>query len=305
MTFDLSEELIDSIISAMENQEMFFVVEAASGSLITIPDSKEGVVIPDDENFYSLPEWNSADGYALREDFVNSLHTPLAHDELQAVLHSGRGVFKSFRNVLKSYPDVDKRWHIFKHKCMSIRINEWYNSLREIWGLEKLEQLPESEESLIYDDFSFQEYDPAVFGSIVLNNISADFYGDENDMPEEVMRAIFEMWQNQFYKFDAAGQFGYVCQSYSEDFAGVITVSPITEKRKQTVVITSLFVSEQFRGLGICSELLSKCISELQSNGVKWIIIPNIFAPDIIQPLLTRTGFTKISSGYLLNLQGV
>ena len=66
--------------------------------------------------------------------------------------------------------------------------------------------------------------------------------------------------------------------------------------------ITSLFVPEQFRGLGIGTELISMCISKLQSMGKKFIIMPNFIAPEIIQPLLNRTGFEKISSGYLLAL---
>ena len=54
-----------------------------------------------------LPEWDSAAGFKLREDFVSNLNSPLAHEALQEVLHSGRGVFRNFRNVIKDYlPNV-------------------------------------------------------------------------------------------------------------------------------------------------------------------------------------------------------
>ena len=294
MTFELTEKLTDSIISAMDNQEKIFVVNAAAGQLVEEMQA-------DEENFYSLPEWGSAEGFAMREEFVSALHSPIVHDELMAVLHSGRGVFKNFRIILKSYPEIDKRWHIFKNRYMSARINDWYNSLREVWGLEKLDYFTESDDALIHDDFSFEEYESKAYKNEVLSNITAGIYDDEN-LPSEVLKVINEMWRNQFEQAEAATQTGYICRSLSDDFAGCITASSLTENQEKIMFITSLFVPEQFRGLGIGTELISMCISKLQSMGKKFIIMPNFIAPEIIQPLLNRTGFEKISSGYLLAL---
>lgn len=296
MTFSLTDELTDSIISAMENQEKVFLVDAASNQLV-----EGGNHTSDDENFYDLPEWKPADGFLIREDFVNQLHSPLAHDKLQSVLHSGRGVFKNFRNVLKDYPEIDKRWHIFKHKIMSARINEWYNSLREIWGLEKLDQLSESDDSLVHDDFSFKEYDSSVDKKTILLNIDASWYDDE-EVPSEVNEAICKMWLNHFENDKADFQTGYVCYSLSDEFSGCITASSILDRQKNILTITSLFVPEQFRGLGIGTELINLCITKLEKLGKGWILIPNFIAPDILQPLLTRIGFKKFNSGYLLQL---
>lgn len=294
MTFELTDKLTDSIISAMDNQEKIFVVNAAAGQLVE-------EIQPDEENFYRLPEWKSADGFAMREEFVSTLHAPLVHDELMAVLHSGRGVFKNFRTILKGYPEIDKRWHIFKNRYMSARINEWYNSLREVWGLEKLDYITESDNGLVHDDFSFEEYESEIYKNEVLSNITAGIYEDER-LPSEVKKVINEMWRNQFEQAEAATQTGYICRSLSEDFAGCITASSITETQEKVMFITSLFVPEQFRGLGIGTELISMCISKLQSMDTKFIIMPNIIVPEIIQPLLIRTGFEKINSGYLLAL---
>ena len=299
MQFELTESLIDDIISAMENQDVEYAVDAVEGQLV-ISDSDGHV--PDDERYYILPEWGPSDGFELREDFVNNLHAPLAHEELQSAMHSGRGVFKNFRNVLKNYPEIDKRWHIYKHRFMSARINEWYNSLREIWGLEKLDQLPESDETLVHDDFSFKEYDSAADKNTILLNITADSCEDEI-LPLEVKRAFYGLWRNQFEQMNANGQTGYICSSLSDEFAGCITASLLVENQDKIVSITSLFVPEQFRGLGIGTELINMCISSLKNCGKEWVLIPNNIAPDILQPLLTRTGFRKISSGYILSLQ--
>ena len=283
----------------MENQDVEYAVDAEEGQLV-ISDSDGH--IPDDERYYILPEWGPSDGFELREEFVNNLHAPLAREELQDAMHSGRGVFKNFRNVLKNYPEIDKRWHIYKHRFMSARINEWYNSLREIWGLEKLDQLPESDDTLVHDDFSFKEYDSTADKKTILLNITADSCEDDT-LPLEVNKAFYGLWRSQFESL-ASNQTGYICFSLSDEFAGCITASPLSQDQEKIVMITSLFVPEQFRGLGIGTELIDMCISSLKNCNKEWVLIPNTIAPDLLQPLLTRTGFRKINSGYILSLIG-
>ena len=283
----------------MENQDVEYAVDAEEGQLV-ISDSDGHV--PDDERYYILPEWGPSDGFELREEFVNNLHSPLAREELQDAMHSGRGVFKNFRNVLKNYPEIDKRWHIFKHRFMSARINEWYNSLREIWGLEKLDQLPESDETLVHDDFSFKVYDSEADKKTILLNITAGACEDET-LPPDVNGAFYGLWRTQFEGARIENQTGYICSSISDEFAGCITASPLLQNQEKIVMITSLFVPEQFRGLGIGTELIDMCISRLTDCGKTWVIIPSTIAPDILQPLLTRIGFRKINSGYILSLE--
>ena len=299
MQFELTDELTDDIISAMENQDVEYAVDAQEGQLV-ISDSDGH--IPDDERYNILPEWGPSDGFGLREDFVNNLHAPLAREELQNAMHSGRGVFKNFRNVLKNYPEIDKRWHIYKHRFMSARINEWYNSLREIWGLEKLDQLPESDETLVHDDFSFKVYDSEADKKTILLNITAGACEDET-LPPDVNGAFYGLWRTQFEGARIENQTGYICSSISDEFAGCITASPLLQNQEKIVMITSLFVPEQFRGLGIGTELIDMCISRLTDCGKTWVIIPSTIAPDILQPLLTRIGFRKINSGYILSLE--
>ena len=130
MVFTLTAKLADEILQALENQEQTFVVDSKNECLVPL-SSKVSV---DEDSCYALPEWTSSQGFALREDFVSALHSPIAKDELQRILHSGRGVFRSFKNTLKEYPEVEKLWHQYKNKQMLSYINDWYNQLREIWG---------------------------------------------------------------------------------------------------------------------------------------------------------------------------
>lgn len=298
MTFTLNDGLLNNILSALENQEKTFVLKADDGTLVEKTDQLK----VDDENYYALPEWTSAEGFSLREDFVQKLYAPIVREELQEVLHSGRGVFRNFRNVLKNYPEVEKKWHIFKTRAMYSYINEWYNSLREVWGLEKLDYLPESDEMLLHDDFIFRDYDPEQ-DKKEIDQIVHVYFQENDDIPAEIRTALYEMWRNQFERNDNFSQIGCICRSLSDDFAGCITASPVTEKQEKVMVLTSLFVPEIFRGLGIGSELLSMFLLKLKECGKEWIILPNIILPEYLLPLLLRTGFEQIGSGYAAKLQ--
>ena len=298
MTFSLTESLLNEIQSALENQEEQFLVDAAQNKLVQKTDGLKG----DDEFFYDLPEWDSAAGFKLREDFVERLNAPIAHEALQEVLHSGRGVFRNFRNVIKDYPEVEKKWHIYKNEKMMCYINNWYNNLREVWGLEKLDYVPESDDSLIHDDFSFTAYSQENKKEVLLH-MNAAFRERNENLSQELSQAIYNIWLEQFELAESKGNLGFVCRSFSNDFAGCITAAYVSKKQEEVMVLTSLFVPETFRGLGIGTELISMCLSEFKKLGKKWLILPKMFIPDFLEPLLLRTGFDKIDSGYAVNLQ--
>ena len=298
MTFNLTESLLDEIITALENQEQQFLVDAAQNALIEKSEGLKG----DNDFFYELPEWDSASGFKLREDFVANLNSPLAHEALQEVLHSGRGVFRNFRNVIKDYPEVEKKWHIYKNNKMMCYINNWYNNLREVWGLEKLDYVPESDDSLIHDDFSFTAYSQENKKELLLH-MNAAFRERNENLSQELSQAIYNIWLEQFELAESKGELGFICRSFSNDFAGCITVSQVSQKQEKVMVLTSLFVPEAFRGLGIGTELINMCLSELKKLGKTWLILPKMTVPDYLEPLLLRTGFTKIDSGFAAELQ--
>ena len=297
MTFNLTESLLDEIITALENQEQQFLVDAAQNALIEKSEGLKG----DNDFFYELPEWDSASGFKLREDFVANLNSPLAHEALQEVLHSGRGVFRNFRNVLKDYPEVEKRWHIYKNNKMMCYINNWYNNLREVWGLEKLDYVPESDDALVHDDFSFTAYSQEDKKELMLQ-MNAAFRESNENLSPELSQAIYNIWLEQFESAESKDQLGFICRSFSNDFAGCITVSQFLQKQEKVMVLTSLFVPEAFRGLGIGTELINMCLSELKKLGKTWLILPKMTVPDYLEPLLLRTGFTKIDSGFAVGL---
>lgn len=302
MVFALTEKLADEILQALENQEQKFLVDAQNSILVSAEKFSA-----DEDSFFCLPEWNSSDGFALMEDFVSTLHSPIAKDELQQILHSGRGVFRNFKDTLKKYPEVEKLWHRFKNRKMRLYINGWYNQLREIWGLEKLDHEPEETGDLIQDDFNFESYSSSNQEEVLFNLKNAASGEIENSASEELKRALFDLWIQQFEKGDLQTQIGIVCHSNSDEFAGCITAKPVyweTNSRgtDKIVVLTSFYVLDKFRGLGIGSELLELFINTLKDQKKKWVLLTNTIIPDSLMPLLTRNGFERIGSGFVAEL---
>ena len=296
MTFDLTGALADAIADALENQERRFVVDAEKGALADAVSVK-----PDEVRYYALPEWDSAAGFKLREAFVAHLHAPLVRAELQDVLHSGRGVFRNFKSVLKRFPEAEKKWHRFKNKKLYEYIGGWYNGLREIWGLEKLDHIVEENGDLIHDDFTFQEYDSARDRDCILNSASArDFCGGLSGSidSDEIANAVSELWRQLFSYGESVHQSGFVCRALNGDFAGCITTASASSRIETTVVLTSFFVPESYRELGIGSELFSLCLADLQKRGKRYVVTANTIIPDSLVALFERNGFQKTGSGF-------
>lgn len=298
MVFALTEKLAEEILQALENQEQTFLVRAEDASLV--PAGSE--VSADEDSFYALPEWTSSHGFKLREDFVSALHSPIAKDELQRILHSGRGVFRSFKNTLKEYPEVEKLWHSFKNTRMHLYINDWYNQLREIWGLEKLEQEPEDNENLLDEDFQFLEYSSENFDELVSHFTYAANGGFDSSIDEQLGKALFELWLQNFESGEEKNQSGLICRTLDGEFAGCITSAPVSNRTNNIVVLTSFYVQERFRGLGIGAKLLSKHMDVLRDLKKEWILLTSI-VPDSMEPVLLSFGFKRTGSYFSARIQ--
>ena len=301
MTFLLTEELADAIVSALENQERRFVVDAEKEAL-----SDAASVEADEVRYYALPEWDSAAGFTLREAFAASVYAPLVKSELIEVLHSGRGVFRNFKTVLKRFPEVEKRWHRFKNKKLREYIGGWYNDLREIWGLEKLDHIVEEYDDLLRNDFTFQAYDSARDADCILHSVCVrGFYSalpDDTDC-DEIENAAVELWRHLFAFGESVRQTGFICRTPDGDFAGCITAADVSSRTETTAVLTSFFVPESYRGLGIGSELFSLCLAGLQERGKRYVVTANTIIPDSLVALFERNGFQKTGSGFAAKIQ--
>lgn len=301
MPFTLTDSLTDQILFCMENQESVYAVDALKGCIVEIqPDTEvDGV------NLISIPEWTSDDGFELMGAFANSLHHPMAKNELKTVLASRRGVFKNFKNVLKSYPEVEKKWFLFKNNEMKSRIASWYDDLCVSWGLEQLEQVTscsEDTDELVEDDFEFSEYDSQKDGESVER--ARRFFREEL-----IERYFVEAGSTAAFLHENLSTFakedektGFVCRSISSDFLGCALVSRSPDPAKKTVVFTDFFVVQNYRGLGIGKKMLENCLSNLKQRGIQFVIFSNSIIPESMESLLIQFPFEKTDFGFILDL---
>jgi GNAT superfamily N-acetyltransferase len=296
MTFELSEGLLQKILFAMENQKEKSALDAKNADVVAFSGT------PDEDTIFALPEWTSADGFALLEEFAFNLHSPSASQALKDVIRSGRGVFKNFKQVIREYPDVEKKWHLFKNKKMSARVYQWYNALREMWGLEVLDSEIEDTDELVLSDFVFQPYNAQTEKKMILQSIDKVSAASckENDA-EDIANTICAI--NRYHFEFGKKETGIICKSVSGDFVGCVTGSFASEEEKSVFVITALFVLEEFRGLGIAKSLLERFFSDLKAKGIQKVIITDAIASKNMKGIFTMFGFKNVGSCYLTDLK--
>jgi ribosomal protein S18 acetylase RimI-like enzyme len=183
MQFELTEAQIDEILFVMEDQNSLFVFDTEGGTLINLDDDTDADdrrIIKENKNkrYIDLPEWDSSEGFLLMEHFAASLKNPLIQDKFREALDRGKGVFRAFKDVLGLYPEAEQLWYSFKEREMKKVILDWYNALRETWGLEKIGLEPEDTGDLILEDFKILKFsNEQNFGFVTL---STD--GDEKEI---------------------------------------------------------------------------------------------------------------------------
>jgi hypothetical protein len=93
----------------MENQEGVYFIDTLENEIV----NQEFDILEEDEGndrYIDLPEWTTNDGFRLMERFTAGLKNAVVRNELSQALNRGKGVFRSFKNVLGRYPQIEKLW---------------------------------------------------------------------------------------------------------------------------------------------------------------------------------------------------
>lgn len=307
--FELSESIVAEILFAMENQNEESALVANSQNFSVVPFSEiDSDVNPDinPDDVYSLPKWFSSDGFNLLAEFTDKVHDLKVQSELKNVLANGRGVFKNFKNVLKNHAEIEAKFYLFKKKKMMKRISEWYDSLREGWGLGKSKSdALEDDSDIFFDDFIFKKYDFSTDENCVF--LEGEKITDElkEEFPNEIGILLADLWnekqnQNKISDSDKIG--GFVCRTLSDEFVGcalfrVNSQCPTVARESST--LTTCFVKKNYRGLGIAKKLILSCVSDLQNRGFSTFFIADSLIPKSFEKVLTDLGFEKIRSAFV------
>jgi predicted N-acetyltransferase YhbS len=301
MKFELTDELVDQIMFAMEDQHEAYLVDSQDGVLVSAPAAGED---SEDGRYYDLPQWDSASGFQLMERFVAVVHNPVAKEALRQVLFCGKRVFRNYKDILKSYPEIENLWFIFKDREMRRYTLQWYNTLREIWGLEAIGGEPEDSESLVYGDFVIRSCNSPA-DDVAIAAVKAELFRElEDSRPGEAGAATADLWRHASEYGKDSGLLALGAETASGEFAGYVAAAHCPSGGLYTVAITSLIVRRAYRGLGIAKELVGRCLDSLRSRNIRWVFIAQPFVPETLEPFLFRCGFEKQGTGFILDFCG-
>ena len=225
----------------MEDQDGEFYLDIEEGGIISA-DAEDFDY--EDERFISIPEWSPSDGFRLMESFTAGLRNTMVREKLSAALNRGRGVFRAFKDVLSRHPEVEKLWYSYKDREMKREVIQWYNALREQWGLELIGEEPEEIEDITREDFRFRE------ANIEDRKAAEDLHRyciDNAKSPLELSPWVFP------------GDLCLVAESAGFDFAAYISAVRIDA---DSLHVNALEVKPEYRGLGLGKTLLGRLLEQ-------------------------------------------
>jgi GNAT superfamily N-acetyltransferase len=302
MEFELTQELTDEIIFAMEDQTGHFLFDSAEGRCVA---SRESGAVEDDDRYYAIPLWDSVSGFRMRERFVAQLRNPIMREDLRGALASGHGVFRKFKDILKGSPEIERLWFLFKEREMRLLVLEWYNGLRDFWGLERVGAEPEETEEIVSQDFSFRERageDGEAFEEIeaLLSSVEGEI---ARENPLELSEAIGEI-AARIRGDDDGAEWTLAAETADGDIAGVARSAPVPEGSFLSAQITAVAVYPEFRGLGLGKELLARTVAHWRDRGYRWLVFAIPVVPPAFRPALHRAGFVERGHVSVIDLAG-
>ena len=298
MQFELSDEIINQIIFSMEDQNGRYVFDSENNTLTAASDVPDG----DPDRYYALPVWDSVDGFKMMERFVASLRNPPVKERLRAVLFAGKGVFRGFKDVLKGSPEVENLWFAFKEKALKREIIGWYNTLCDSWGAEKIGAEPEETDELVCSDFTFCE-EPDASDEAFVQNARTLSEKELKEMYDAEPAEAFSLLDRVPGMLAGKGSFFTLTVRTAEgECAGFIRASPIPEGARKTVIVTDFFIFPAWRGLGIGKSLFARCMDTLKAKGIKHVFVLSVHIPVFFEQVMLRSGFRRISAGFLADI---
>jgi ribosomal protein S18 acetylase RimI-like enzyme len=312
MQFELTEALIDDILFSMEDQDGEYWFDTVEGIVSGGPDGLDAYDVEAEEDggrYISLPEWDSASGFRLMERFAARFRNPLIREELSSALDHGKGVFRAFKNVLGRHPEAEKLWFSFKEREMKNEVINWYNGLREEWGLQKIGMEPEETSDLVLEDFRFRPFikedlhDAEELHSLCMEEHRKYFTESGAKSSSEILtkesQVFFYKSNSVFSEAALPNMVAIAAESGSGEFAGYI--SGIV--KDSVLYIQTLEVRAEYRGLGIGEALLDKLLASLDPDEISQVLLDLPSAADGFSRVLLRESFKPYTVRYWLNLR--
>lgn len=278
--FELTRDVVDDIIFAMEDQDGAWMIDVESGRLIARAqacDDGDLVDLPKPE-IAPVPDWSPREGFKLMENFASRVRQPTARRALHEALSHGRGVFKAFKAALVPYPDIEKAFRENKASVMGRVIREWYDDLREAKGLERLGPEPEDASDLVSSDLGFSSGLASVAKPVMLALI--DQVGAElaPDVPAAIAAREMRLLRAEIERDDWIGV--WVEDGEGGAIAGIAGRRDF-EAGQAIGRIFFLAVHPEFRNLGLAKSLIEEVSADLggEEGALVLVDLPLLYGP--------------------------
>lgn len=288
MRFELSPEMYDQIIFAMEDQGSRSFVHRSTGQVVTEERLAPG------EEYVPAPRWKPADGFHLMEGFVTTVPNRYYREQLRDALSAGRGVFRNFKNALKQSHDLECSWYRFKEREMRRMVAEWYNQEREAAGLERLGPEPEETEDLTISDF--------VVDTALPHQLAGASYVDHEALLELGQVPASELAtcvKQRLRTLDAPGSHVVVARTPEDEVVGLAWArecepAPAREPGAPSGEweLVQLAVLSSFRGIGLAGRLLAALGQVARDHDVAALRVELDAATMGARELLQRAGYS-------------
>ena len=292
--FPLTEELVDQIIFCMEDQSTEYTIDPKNGEILTAEKMGDRTAVP-------LPEWRSADGYLMMEKFISSLHNPIYKEELRQVMMVGKGVFRNFKRIVKSYDPLKKKWYNYKERYMKNLVTDWYEVNIEAGYFEKMGTETIETENIILSDFGFKYNCIENYG--ILDEERKSYLEIFPDDPV-LGRYYFEKMKQ--VREDRDRHTVSVCAyTGNNDCAGILWGWLWSIPEETLLVVEEFFVQVQYRGLGLGQVLIQRLKENVRNEGVDRIFfeVPGNFPH--INMMLEKQGFVPAGSSYSFSVDNL
>jgi GNAT superfamily N-acetyltransferase len=331
--FPLTEDLLDQIIFAMEDQSHLFLIDRRKGVLIREDELEEEASgageepgsEPDEqaaedqalldgkppgrrdwENRYvSIPAWSPADGFHLMERFVLKLRNPIFAEMLREALSSGRGVFRRFKDILKRNLEIERLWFQFKEREMRRVVERWYETDRDLTGLQAQALATAGEEDLPASEFSILPGEERHLEPALRLDQKAFLESLGEGDPQRVERLYRESRRGLPALLDRRSLF-LVAETPQRELAGFAwAVEQEDAATGESVLsLAQLAVRKHVRGIGLASLLLRRLSRLSQEAGFQRLVVPLKGLALAVTPLFDGLGFRPRAVELELDLRG-
>jgi len=266
--FVLDSSKLNEIMYNMENQNKESSIVISTGEILYTDDLKNS-------DLYPLPKWGPVEGFRIMNEFVSDLKNPIVKQELKSVLNQGHGVFRKFKNVLKDSPEIERIWYSFKKDAIKSKVLNWYNQIREYAGLDLFSEDDfEEEQDLLDFDFIIEKGNIDEF-DFVSKCDKKGFYELYSNYPEDVIQDMYNRKRDDMLNssmFDS--DFLFIAKNPAGESVGIVwAASYILGDSYQGMDLLQLYVTPEYRGLGIGKLLLNKILDEYKSGEFKDLIV--------------------------------